>query len=104
MAQFPLALPHGRLEELFPDVFFVTGAMKTVFMDKPVQFSRSITVVRDGDAEEAFRGLREVVASVIEKPQLDALGQSINDFDFEAALLKLDEIAESCKQTEDQAK
>ena len=29
---------------------------------------------------------------------------SINDFDFEAALLKLDEIAERCTQTEEQAK
>ena len=45
----------------------------------------------------------EAVAGAVEKPQLDALGASINDFDFEAALLKLDEIADRCKQTEDQA-
>jgi hypothetical protein len=30
MDQFPPALPHGRLEQIFPDIFFVTGAMKTV--------------------------------------------------------------------------
>ena len=51
-----------------------------------------------------FVQLQEAVAGTVERPQLDALGASINDFDFEAALLKLDEIAESCKQTEDQAK
>jgi hypothetical protein len=28
MDQFPPALPHGRLEQIFPDIFFVTGAMK----------------------------------------------------------------------------
>jgi len=56
----------------------------------------------DGDAEEAFRGVQTAVAGAVEKPQLDALGASISEFDFEAALLKLDEIAERCKQTEDQ--
>jgi len=50
----------------------------------------------DGNAEEAFRSLQEVVASVVDKSQLDALGASIRDFDFEAALLKLDPIAEQC--------
>ena len=57
----------------------------------------------DGDAEEAFRDLQIAVTGAVEKPQLDALGASISDFDFEAALLKLDEIAERCKQTEDQS-
>jgi CheY-like chemotaxis protein len=58
----------------------------------------------DGDAAEAFRELQVAVAGAVEKPQLDALGASINDFNFEAALLRLNEIAESCRQTEDQAK
>ena len=58
----------------------------------------------DGDAAEAFRELQTAVAGAVEKPQLDALGASINDFDFEAAILRLDEIAESCRQTEGQAK
>jgi hypothetical protein len=50
MDELPPALPHGELEEVFPDVFFVTGAMKTVLMDTPWHFSRNMTVVRDGDA------------------------------------------------------
>ena len=57
---------------------------------------RALLEASDGDAEEAFRSLQEAVAGAVEKPQLDALGASINDFDFEAALVKLDEIAERC--------
>ena len=34
------------------------------------------------------------MAGAVEKTQLDALNASINDFDFEAALVKLDEIGE----------
>ena len=58
----------------------------------------------DGDSAEAFGHLQDAVGGVVETQKLDALGASISDFDFEAALLRLDEIAESCKQTEDQAK
>ena len=65
---------------------------------------KSLLEASDGDAEQAFRALQETVAGAVQKSQLDALGTSINDFDFETALRKLDEIAESCKQTEDQAK
>ena len=57
---------------------------------------RALLEASDGDAEEAFRSLQEVVAGAVEKTQLDALNASINDFDFEGALLKLDEIAERC--------
>jgi hypothetical protein len=34
--------------------------------------------------------------AVVEKPYLDGLSAAINDFDFDAALVKLDEIAERC--------
>jgi len=69
-----------------------------------IAWLKSLLEASDGDADEAFRHLRDAVGGVVEKPRLDALGASISDFDFEAALLKLDEIAESCKHTEDQAK
>jgi HPt (histidine-containing phosphotransfer) domain-containing protein len=48
----------------------------------------------DGDAEESFRGLQDAVTGAVEKQQLDRLSASINEFDFDAALVKLDEIAE----------
>ena len=58
MEQLPPALPHGRLEEIFPDVFFVSGAMKTELMGAHWQFSRNMTVVRDGDALTLINPIR----------------------------------------------
>jgi hypothetical protein len=49
MNDFPPALPHGKLEEVFPDVFFVSGAMETVLQGMDWKFSRNMTVVREGD-------------------------------------------------------
>ena len=46
MEELPPALPHGSLEEVFPDVYFVTGAMKTERMNSHWQFSRNMTVIR----------------------------------------------------------
>jgi signal transduction histidine kinase/CheY-like chemotaxis protein len=54
---------------------------------------RSLLKASDGTAEEEFHTLRHTVESAVEKPQLDALAGFINDFNFEAALVKLDEIA-----------
>lgn len=48
MSSFPPALAHNTIEEILPDVFFVTGAMATVLMDLDWQFSRNMTIVRDG--------------------------------------------------------
>jgi hypothetical protein len=50
----------------------------------------------DGAAEPAFQSLLDAVEGAVEKPQLDALSAFINDFDFDAALAKLDEIAGVC--------
>ncbi|MEH6650667.1 MAG: hypothetical protein V7707_11630 [Motiliproteus sp.] len=49
MDHFLPALPHGSIEEVFPDIFFVSGAMETVLQDMDWQFSRNMTVVRDGE-------------------------------------------------------
>ncbi len=65
---------------------------------------RTLLEASDGDAEEAFRSLHAALAGAVETPQLDALNASINDFDFEAALVKLDEIAEHCARNVKQAK
>jgi hypothetical protein len=56
--------------------------------------------VSDGEAEESFRRLQQALAGAIEKPYLDGLSASINDFDFDAALVKLDEIAGRCAELE----
>jgi CheY-like chemotaxis protein len=57
---------------------------------------RVLLEASDGDAEESFRSLQHAVAGVVEKTQLDGLIASINDFEFDAALVKLDGIAKLC--------
>jgi hypothetical protein len=75
MTEFPPALPHGPLEEVFPDVFFVTGTMRAEFFGSMWQFSRNMTVVRDD-------GRLTIVNSVRLGPEglqeLDALGRVVN--------------------------
>jgi len=75
MDQLPPALPHGLLEEIFPDVFFVTGMMKTVLMEVPWQFNRNMVVVRDGDALTLINSIRLDDTGII---QLEALGRVAN--------------------------
>jgi signal transduction histidine kinase/CheY-like chemotaxis protein len=57
---------------------------------------RILLEASDGDAEEAFRSLQDAVSGTVDKPHLDGLSASISDFDFDGALVKLDEIAELC--------
>ena len=71
MQSFAEALPHGRLEEVFPDVFFVTGTMKTVLMGGNWHFSRNMTVVRDGGELTLINAVRLDQAGLAE---LEALG------------------------------
>jgi signal transduction histidine kinase/CheY-like chemotaxis protein len=52
----------------------------------------------DGESPEGFNALHDAVAAVIEKQQLDALSDAINNFDFDAALAQLDTIARSCEE------
>jgi hypothetical protein len=75
MDQFPPPLPHGKLEEIFPDVFFITGTMKTVLMGADWHFSRNMTVVRDGDALTLINTVR---LNDLELTRLDALGRISN--------------------------
>ena len=58
MQKFPGAEPHGPLEEVFPDVFFVTGTMSTTFDGIGWQFSRNMTVVRDDGALTLINSIR----------------------------------------------
>ncbi len=46
---FPPALPHGPLQEVFDEVFFVTGTIK-MKSQGTFQFSRNMTVIRESDA------------------------------------------------------
>jgi PAS domain S-box-containing protein len=59
---------------------------------------RTLLEASDGDAQEAFQDLRDVTAAAVENSHLDALNESINNFEFEQALATLDEIAHLCEQ------
>lgn len=75
MEELPPALPHGKIEEVFPNVFFVTGTMKTVLMGGHWHFSRNMTIVRAGDALTLINTVRLVEPSLAE---LEKLGRVVN--------------------------
>jgi PAS domain S-box-containing protein len=54
---------------------------------------RALLKSSDGDAAEAFLALEGALAGACDKPEMDALGGAISNFDFADALSKLDEIA-----------
>ena len=72
MEQFPPALAHGAIEEVFSGVFFVSGAMETVLQGMDWQFSRNMTVVRDGERLILINSVRLNEAGLAE---LDKLGR-----------------------------
>jgi hypothetical protein len=69
------ALPHGQIDEVFPDIFFVTGTMKAEFFGSPWQFGRNMTVVREGDELTLINCVRLDDAGL---SKLDALGKVKN--------------------------
>jgi hypothetical protein len=70
------ALPHGGIQTIFPDIFFVKGAMKMPML-MPMKISRSMTVLRDSET-----GDLTVVNSMRLSPggfeALDKLGRFVN--------------------------
>lgn len=72
MDEFPRALPHGPIEEVFPDVFFVTGGMETVLQGIDWQFSRNMTIVREGERLVIINSVRLSDEGLAE---LDKLGK-----------------------------
>jgi two-component system sensor histidine kinase/response regulator len=52
----------------------------------------------DGDSQEAFQVLHEAVVGVVDARNLDELSEAINNFEFEQALVKLQEIAQLCRR------
>lgn len=75
MDQLPPALPHGEISEVFADVFFVSGAMKTVLMGANWHFSRNMTIVRDGGQLTLINCVRLDDAGLA---KLDSLGRVAN--------------------------
>jgi hypothetical protein len=75
MRDYKPALPHGPISEVFPGVFFVTGTSTPTFMGTAFQFSRNMTVVRDGGALTLINTVRLDDAGLA---ALEALGKVEN--------------------------
>lgn len=75
MTKYQDAMPHGPIQEIFPDVFFVTGTMKNEFFGSMWQFSRNMTIVRENGNLTILNSVRlddDGLAA------LDKLGKVIN--------------------------
>lgn len=64
----PPAYPHGALQEVLPNVFFVTGSIKV----GPMRASRTMTVVREAERLVVINSMRLNEAGLA---KLDALGK-----------------------------
>lgn len=70
--QYPKALSHGAIKEVFSDVFFVSGSMETSLMDMDWCFSRNMTIVREGERLIVINSVRLSEEGLAE---LDKLGK-----------------------------
>jgi PAS domain S-box-containing protein len=57
----------------------------------------------DGEAVEAFLAVENILAGTLDKSRLDSLSAAISEFDFEGALLKLNEITKEYGAAGEQA-
>ena len=75
MTNFKEALPHNKFEEVFPDIFFITGTMCAEFFGSDWQFGRNMTVVRENGKLTIINSVRldnDGLAA------LEALGEVVN--------------------------
>jgi HPt (histidine-containing phosphotransfer) domain-containing protein len=59
---------------------------------------QTLLEANDGESQEAFQVLHEAIAPVVDTRHLDDLSETINNFEFEQALVKLQEIAQLCER------
>lgn len=72
---FPEALAHGEIKEVFSDVFLVTGTMRNEFFGSTWQFSRNMIIVREEGRLTLVNSIRLDDTGLA---QLDALGEVVN--------------------------
>ena len=70
MTDFPALLPHGEIQEILPDVFFVKGQIR-VESDPISEFSRNMIIIRDEDSLTLINTVRLNDAGL---SHLDSLG------------------------------
>ena len=72
MIDYTPVWPHGEIEEIFPDIFFVTGTNKTTYNSIDFQASRNMLVIREGQALTLINTVRLDDEGLM---ALDELGQ-----------------------------
>lgn len=75
MDTYPPAFAHGNIQEVFPDIFFVTGASLLEFEGKIIQKSNNMVIVREGKSLTLINTLRLNEEGL---KTLDELGNVIN--------------------------
>lgn len=75
MTQYPAPMPHGEIQEVFKDVFFVSGTMKGEFFGSMWQFSRNMTIVRENGKLTLLNSVRLTDAGLA---ALEKLGTVVN--------------------------
>ena len=75
MSEYHPVMPHGPIQEVFPDVFYVTGTMRNEFFGSMWQFNRSMTIVRDAGRLTLVNTVRLDDAGLA---QLESLGTVAN--------------------------
>jgi hypothetical protein len=68
-------MSHGKIKEVLKDIFFVTGTMKNEFFGSMWQFSRNMTIVREGNNLTILNSVRLNDEGLAE---LDKLGKVVN--------------------------
>lgn len=56
--KLPHALPHSAITEVFPNVFMVTGAFIANYGGEEWQFSRNMSIIREGDQLTLVNAIR----------------------------------------------
>jgi hypothetical protein len=75
MSEYHPVMPHGPSQEVFPDVFHVTGTMRAEFFGSMWQFNRNMTIVRDRGRLTLINTVRLDAAGLA---ALEALGTVTN--------------------------
>ncbi len=75
MCNYHEVMDHGKIEQVFKDVFIVTGTMKNEFFGSMWQFSRNMIIVRENDQLTLLNTVRLNDEGLAE---LDKLGKVVN--------------------------
>ncbi len=70
-----ITMSHGAIHEVFPDVFYVQGAHRAEFFGSIWQFSKNMTIVREGKELTLFNSVKLTPTGLA---ALDALGKVTN--------------------------